>query len=543
MKSHLNYQDLDQFSDCFACYLQSIGLSKSKKVALVLPNCFQYPLAAMAIHKIGGVVVNLNPELTQFEFNKLLKDSDAQAVIVLDIFAGKLCDSVLLGNSSVKTIVITKLPDLFQNSLKQCFYNIVLKYVLKKIPSYDSKIENLKSKDISAVFFRQALNIGKMVFGTSGLQSVKLNRNDLAFLQYTGGTTTGFPKAAMLSHGNILANIAQLTERFGRYFDLGSEVNIVALPMYHIFSLTVNFLFSIGLGCQNILITDPRDLTSFIKQIMPYQINMFVAVNTLFNKLMHHKLFDKLDFSRLKFCVAGGMALQEQVASDWKKITKHPVLEGYGLTEASPVVTMNSLDNSDYNGSIGQPLPNTEVRFFDDNQNSLPVGEVGEFAIRGPQVMQGYWNHPEETQKVITQDGFLLTGDMGYMDPDTGLVYLKERKKDVIIVSGFNVYPNEVESVLVKHAAISEAAVIGVPRDCGSEKIIAYVVLKEGFVSPFDTQELISHCAKFLTKYKLPKEIIPIGDLPKTNVGKVLRRKLREAYAEKSNTVNNKLFK
>ena len=532
LNSRLDYSQVHRSAKKFASYLYSVGVKKTDKIALVLPNCFQYPISVIAAHMLGAVVVNVNPEYTEYELGTVLADADVTVVVVLDIFAKKLL--TLIDTKKVnllpmlKNVVITRLPDLFSSQLKQYFYRFMLKIILRKIPGYRKELVAAKNAGCNILFFHNAIK-SEASSNNKSFVIENITRNDLAFLQYTGGTT-GKPKAAMLSHGNLLANISQLTQQFGSYFDLGKEVNVVALPMYHIFSLTVNLLFAINFGCKNILITDPRDLNSLVKQIKPYQVNIFSGVNTLFSKLAQHRLFGQLDFSSLKFCVAGGMALQEQVASTWKALTGHPILEGYGLTEASPVVCMNSLDNSDYNRSIGFPLPETQIVFFDENLQPLPQGQLGELAVKGPQVMLGYWKREDETKKILTSDGYLLTGDIGYQD-QSGLIYLKERKKDIIIVSGFNVYPNEVESALAMHDAIAETAVVGIASsETGNERIVAFVVLEPGLSSRPSQQSLNQHCAKFLAKYKIPKEIIFTDELPKTNVGKVLRRKLREQY-------------
>lgn len=503
MKVALTYQDALELSLAFAAFLQSKGLKKADKVAIMLPNCLPYPVVMMGVFLAGGIVVNINPEFTERELDATLAHAEVTWVIVLDVFAYKLT------NRQTKAIVVS-LFDLFP-SAKRWFLSFLLQFVLRKIKRF---------KLADSVRFRAALSEGRALSHSS----VNICLDDIAFLQFTGGTT-GKPKAAMLSHGNILANIRQIHQRFGASFVPGAEVNLLALPLYHIFSLMVNFLFPMDIGCKNIVIVNPRDLTALIKALKGCSLSLFVGVNTLFAKLLHHPLIKQVDFSRLKYSIAGGMALQKQVSDEWARLTGKPILEGYGLTETSPAVTMNALENGVYNGSIGLPLPETELAFLDEQQRPVPQGEVGELAIRGPQVMLGYWKNPEETAKVMTKDGFLLTGDMAYQDAQ-GLVYLKERKKDLIIVSGFNVYPSELEAILVAHPRIQEAAVIGVLQPIGSEKVVAYVVKK----GELTQQAVLDYCSDNLAKYKHPKEVIFVNDLPKSNVGKVLKRVLRERY-------------
>lgn len=488
----------------FAGFLQEQNIKKGDRVAILLPNCMPYPACIMAIHLAGGVVVNLNPEYTTYELETRLKDATPTAIIVLDCFAAKVEE--VLQTVHVPTAVVVSIGDLLP-FWKRIGIQTLL-HISRKIPHYDTDL---------FLCFRDTLSGKKNDF-----KKIDLEKNDLAFLQYTGGTT-GAIKAAMLSHGNLLANLEQTRLLFGDFLKEGHEINVFALPMYHIFSLTVNFLLSMGLGVKHIMIVDPRQLSSLIQQVKKFPLTMLIGVNTLFDKLMQHPKFATLNLSHLKLVVAGGMAVHETVAQKWQALTKVPILEGYGLTETSPVVSMNHLTNHEYNGSIGQPLFATEVKFLNDHQQEVAEGEIGELAVRGPQVMKGYWHQVEETKAVFTEDHFFMTGDMGCRDSQ-GFLFLKERKKDMIDISGLKVYPSEVEEVLLEQPHVVEAAVIGETTASGGEIVVAYIVSDSQHLLG---QELIHACKRKLTAYKIPKKIYFCESLPKSNVGKILKRELR----------------
>lgn len=502
--SSITYGRSWEVAQKFAIFLQQKGVKKGDRVALILPNCMPYPACIMATHLVGGVVLNLNPEYTAYELEVRLKDAAPSVIVVLDCFAAKV--EAVLKTVKIATVVVVSIGDLLPSWKRMAIQ--VLLHITRKIPTYSSRI---------FTSFRSALLSDKI-----NLNKIDLEKTDLAFLQYTGGTT-GSIKAAILSHGNLLANLEQTRLLFGDFLKEGQEINLFALPMYHIFSLTVNFLLSMGLGVKHIMVVDPRQLSSLIKQMKGFPMTMMIGVNTLFDKLMQHPKFSTLNLSHLKLVVAGGMAVQETVARKWQAITHVPILEGYGLTETSPVVCMNDLTNREYNGSIGKPLFATELKFLDDQQNTVAEGEIGELAIRGPQVMSGYWHQVEETKAAFTEDHYLMTGDMGYRDSQ-GFVFLKERKKDMIDISGLKVYPSEVEEVLLEQPHVLEAAVIGEKTASGSEMVTAYVV--SGSERLLE-QELIHACKSKLAAYKIPKKIYFCNSLPKSNVGKILKRELR----------------
>jgi len=504
--SELSYGQTWQVAQKFAGFLQQKNIAKGERVALLLPNCMPYPACIMATHLVGGVVLNLNPEYTAYELEVRLKDAAPSAIVVLDCFAAKL--EQVLKNIVIPTVVVVSIGDLLP-SWKGWAVQAFL-HISRQIPGYFLP---------SATHFKKALLLGEKF----SFKNIPLGKTDLAFLQYTGGTT-GVVKAAMLTHGNLLANLEQTRLLFGDSLQEGKEINVFALPMYHIFSLTINFLLSMGVGVKHIMIADPRQLSSLIKQVKRFPITMLFGVNTLFDKLMLHPKFFSLNLTHLKLVVAGGMAVHETVASKWQQLTKVPILEGYGLTETSPVVCMNALTNHEYNGSIGKPLAATELQFLDDQQQSVLDGEIGELAIRGPQVMSGYWHQIEETKNVFTADGFFLTGDLGFRNGQ-GLVFLKERKKDMIDISGLKVYPSEVEEVLLEQPYVLEAAVIGEKTQAGNERVVAYVVSDNKRLLE---QELIHACRKKLSSYKLPRHIYFCDSLPKNNVGKILKRELRD---------------
>lgn len=504
--STITYGRCWEVAQVFASFLQGQGIKKGDRVAILLPNCMPYPPCIMATHLVGGVVVNLNPEYTVYELEIRLKDAAPSVIIALDCFAAKIEEVLALETVKIPLAIAVSIGDLLPRW--KAWGIQVLLHLTRKIPHYHSRL---------FINFKKAISSKE-----NALNKVSLEKNDLAFLQYTGGTT-GTIKAAMLSHGNLLANLEQTRLLFGDFLKEKQEINLFALPMYHIFSLTVNFLLSMGLGVKHIMIVDPRQLSSLIKQVKKFPLTMIIGVNTLFDKLMQHPKFSTLNLSHLKLVVAGGMAVQETVARKWKAMTHVPILEGYGLTETSPVVSMNDLTNHDYNGSIGKPVFATEVEFLDDQYHRVVDGEIAELAIRGPQVMSGYWNQPEATKAVFTEDRYFLTGDLGYRDSQ-GFIFLKERKKDMIDISGLKVYPSEVEDVLSEQPHVLEVAVIGEKTASGHEMVVAYVVRDSERLLE---QELIHACKKKLISYKVPKKIYFRDSLPKSNVGKILKRELR----------------
>ena len=451
-------------------------------------------------------MVNVNPMYTARELEHQLKDSGARAIVIVENFAHTL--EACLKNVPVEHIVTTQVGDLVP-APKRWLVNFVVKRIRKMVPPWQ----------ISAtISFRDALRRG----ANRRLKPIAIERGDLAFLQYTGGTT-GVSKGAMLTHGNVVANVLQASAWMGPYVEEGKEVIITALPLYHIFALTANLLVFLKLGGLNVLITNPRDIPQFVKDIRPFRFTAITAVNTLFNALLNNDDFRQLDFSSLKVSLGGGMAVQRAVAERWKETTGCTLVEAYGLTETSPAVCINPIDLDEYNGKIGLPVPSTEVSIRDENGEPLPLGEVGEICVRGPQVMRGYWNRPEETAKVLSEDGWLRTGDMGTMD-ENGFVQIVDRKKDMINVSGFNVFPNEIEDVLAMHPGILEAGVVGVPDEKSGEAVHAVVVKKDENLTP---EQVIEHCRQYLTGYKVPKHVEFRDELPKTNVGKILRRHLK----------------
>jgi len=507
----LNFDELDRLSAQFACYLQKdLGLGKGDHIAIMLPNILQYPVALFGALRAGLTVVNTNPMYTARELKHQLEDSGAVAIVVLDNFAGTL--QKVLGETAVKHVITTGLGDLL-GFPKGALVNFVLKYVKKMVPAYAIK---------GAVRFRAALARG----GNGRFQKVELGHDDLAFLQYTGGTT-GVAKGAMLSHGNMVANMLQANVWFGDTIKEGEETIITALPLYHIFSLTANCLSFMRKGGQNWLITNPRDMPGFVKELGKARFTAMTGVNTLFNGLLNTPGFADLDFSALHLTLGGGMAVQRSVAAEWKKVTGCPLIEAYGLTETSPAACINPLDLADYNGSIGLPIPSTDVEIWSDDGKPLPTGEVGELMVKGPQVMQGYWKRPQETARVLEPNGWLHTGDVAKMD-ENGYFYIVDRKKDMILVSGFNVYPNEVEDVVMDHPGVAEVAAVGVPDEHSGEVVKLFVVKKD----PNLTEEALKqYCHDELTGYKRPRHIEFRNELPKSNVGKILRRELRDSSA------------
>lgn len=502
----LTYQQLDKQASSLAAYWQSLGLVKGDRLAVMLPNVIQYYVVLFAAFKLGLVVVNVNPLYTAYELQHQIKDAQAKAIIVLENFAKTLQDA--LAETSLEHLFITRFADAFP-WWKRTLGNFMVKYVAKMVPSYSLP---------GAHGYCQAIKQGQSL----PLLLAELKGDDLAFLQYTGGTT-GVPKGAMLSHRNMVANVEQAYAWMQPMVNYGKEIMITALPLYHIFSLLANCLVFIRAGSQSVLVTNPRDMKQFIKTLKKHRFTAITGVNTLFNGLLNQPKFSEIDFSHLKFALGGGMALQRSVAERWEQATDSTLCEAYGLTETSPAVTINPLDLPGYNGSIGLPIPSTEVKVVDDNHNTLPLGERGELCIKGPQVMQGYWQRPEETEQVLI-DGWFKTGDIAQID-DQGFVYLVDRKKDMVDVSGFNVYPNEVEDIIARHPQVMEVAVIGVAHEKTGEALKAFVVPKE---ANLDKEDIRRFCRDYLTKYKVPKFYEFCATLPKNNVGKILRRELRE---------------
>ncbi|MEI9409113.1 long-chain fatty acid--CoA ligase [Mesorhizobium salmacidum] len=511
MGKSITYAELEQLSAAFGAYLQSTGLQKGARVALMMPNVLQYPVAMMAVARAGFTVVNVNPLYTPRELEHQLKDSGAQAIVILENFASTL--QAVVARTSVKHVMVAAMGDLL-GGLKGSIVNLVVRRVKKMVPAWSLP---------GHVKFNAALKAGRgMAFKPATVAA-----SDVAFLQYTGGTT-GISKGATLSHSNVLANVAQNALWLQDAYTVKpkpAHLNLVcALPLYHIFALTVNALMGMQMGGQNILVPNPRDIPSFVKEMGKYPIHIFPGLNTLFNALLNNEDFRKLDFRPLLLTLGGGMAVQKGVAERWKALTGCPISEGYGLSETSPVATANKFSSGDFTGTIGLPLPSTEIAIRDDDGNNVPLGEVGEICIRGPQVMAGYWNRPDETAKVMTEDGFFKSGDMGFMD-ERGYTKIVDRKKDMILVSGFNVYPTELEEVVAAHPGVLEVAAIGVPDEHSGEVPKLFIVKKD----PALTAEAITaFCRENLTGYKRPRHIEFRTELPKTPVGKILRRALRE---------------
>ncbi len=513
MDHEMSFRELDKASRDFAAYLQQNGLKKGDAVAIMMPNLLQYPVALFGILRAGMTVVNVNPLYTARELKHQLSDSGAKMIVILDNFAHTL--EKVVGDLSLTKVILTSIGDLLPTP-KRLLVNAVVKYVKRMVPSYSLK---------NTVNFRQVLSSG----AKADYQRPSVNGDDLAFLQYTGGTT-GLAKGAMLSHRNMVANLEQVSAFIAPLVNDGEETIITALPLYHIFALTSNCLTFMKHGGRNVLITNPRDMPAFIKELGKYPFSMISGVNTLFNGLLNTEGFKDLDFSSLKIALGGGMAVQRSVAEQWERVTKSRLLEGYGLTECSPVVTVNPTDIEHYNGTIGVPLPSTEVRVVDvDTGELVAQGETGELQVRGPQVMVGYLNRPDETDKVMT-DGWFMTGDIGLMNED-GFFKIVDRKKDMILVSGFNVYPNEIEDVISDHPKVLEIAAIGVPHDSSGEAVKVFVVRKDKSLTE---REVIEFAKEGLTGYKVPKFVEFRDELPKTNVGKILRRTLRDEEEAKS---------
>ncbi|MFB9267735.1 long-chain fatty acid--CoA ligase [Bradyrhizobium erythrophlei] len=510
MDKAITYRDLDEMSTALGAYLQSKGLQKGARVALMMPNVLQYPVATAAVLRAGFAVVNVNPLYTPRELEHQLKDSGAEAIIVLENFATTV--QKVLPSTSVKHVIVGSMGDLL--GFKGVIVNLVVRRVKKMVPAWSIP---------GAVGFNEALSAGR------GLKLNKpvLTRQDVAFLQYTGGTT-GVSKGATLIHQNVLANVLQndawLQPALKKPPHVEQLFIVCALPLYHIFALTACYLLAVRAGGVNLLIPNPRDMAGFVKELSKYQVNSFPAVNTLYNGLLNTPGFDKLDFSKLKTSFGGGMATQKPVAEKWLAVTGCALSEGYGLSETSPTLTCNPADTDKFSGSIGLPVPSTYLSIRDDDGNELPIGQAGEICAKGPQVMAGYWNRPDETARVMTADGYFRTGDIGVMD-ENGFTKIVDRKKDMILVSGFNVYPNEIEEVIASHPGVLECAVIGVPDAKSGEAVKAFVVRKDPNIT---AEDIIKFSATQLTAYKVPKQIEFRTDLPKTNVGKILRRELRD---------------
>jgi long-chain acyl-CoA synthetase len=511
MDKTLTYGELDDLSRAFGAWLQSKGLAKGARVAIMMPNVLQYPVAIVGILRAGCTVVNTNPLYTARELAGQLNDAGAEAIVVLENFAHTLQEAI--GKTAIKHVVVASLGDLL-GTLKGTIVNLVVRHVKKMVPHYELP---------GAVAFNTAIAAGREMT----LKAPEIGPDDVAFLQYTGGTT-GVAKGAMLLHRNIVANTLQNDAWLQPMLTTEPKVDrlmiMAALPLYHIFALTACFMLGIRAGGCNILIPNPRDIPNLIKELAKYKVNHFPAVNTLYNALLHHPEFGKLDWSMLKCAVGGGMAVQQSVAEQWFKATGTPIREGYGLSETSPVLTCNSPLVAAWTGTIGIPLPSTEISIRDDDNNEVPLGHPGEICARGPQVMPGYWNRPDETANVMTPDGFFRTGDIGVMDED-GQVRIVDRKKDMISVSGFKVYPNEVEAVVSSHPGVLECAVVGVPNARSGEEVKLFVVKKDPNLTEAD---LLAYCHTQLTHYKVPKTVEFRTELPKTNIGKILRRQLRD---------------
>ena len=504
----LRYRDIDRLSRDFGAYLQGLGLVKGDRVAIMMPNVLQYPVALFGALRAGLTVVNVNPLYTPRELEHQLNDSGSTVIVIIENFAHTLQE--VLDKTPVKTVITTELGDLFPFP-KRPLVNFVVKRVKKMVPAW---------RIPGAVPFRRVLAEG----AGKPLTEVSLNHDDIAFLQYTGGTT-GVSKGAMLTHGNLVGNLQQISAWLSPFSKPAEETIITALPLYHIFSLTGNCLTFMKVGGHNILITNPRDMPGFVRELSKIKFTVMTGVNTLFNGLLHTPGFDKLDFSSFKIALGGGMAVQRAVAEQWRKVTGIPLIEAYGLTETSPAACVNPLTLSEYNGTIGLPISSTELSIRDDEGHELGFGEdqVGEICVRGPQVMCGYWNRPEETAQVMTPDGYLRTGDVGYAN-EQGYVRIVDRKKDMILVSGFNVYPNEIEDIVAHHPMVLEVAAVGIPDEKSGEAVKIVVVKKDPTLT---AEMLIEYCRRELTGYKLPRHVEFRTELPKTNVGKILRRLLR----------------
>jgi long-chain acyl-CoA synthetase len=506
MGKSITFAELDELSRDFAAYLQHSGLKKGDAVAIMMPNLIQYPVALFGILRAGMTVVNVNPLYTPRELQHQFTDSNAKAIVIVENFACTL--SEVINDTALETVLITSVGDML-SPLKKVITNLVLKHLKKMVPAYDLP---------NAVRFLKAVKLGHRKL----YQRPVVTGDDLAFLQYTGGTT-GLSKGAMLTHRNIVANLEQTSTILENEVEMGKELIVTALPLYHIFALQGNCLTFVKFGCPNLLITNPRDMPGFVAELAKYPFTVITGVNTLFNGLLNTPGFADLDFSGLKFALGGGAAIQRTVAERWQNVTGLVLLEGYGLTECCPTVTINPPQLQAYKGSIGMPIPSTDIKLVDEDGNEVPMGDAGEMLVKGPQVMKGYLNRPDATDEMIV-DGWLATGDIATCDKD-GYFYIIDRKKDMILVSGFNVFPNEIEEVATMHDDVVEAAVIGVPHDVSGEIVKLVIVSKNRELSEKD---MIEHCRKHLTGYKIPKIVEFTNELPKSNVGKILRRELRD---------------
>ena len=506
----LSYRDLDRLSMAFACYLQKhLGLVRGERVAVMLPNLLQYPVALCGIFRAGLVAVNVNPLYTARELEHQLRDSGARCIVILETLASTL-EAVIAG-TAVEHVITSRVGELL-GFPRGVLTDFVVRYVRRAAPRYALP---------DSVRFSRALEMGRQ----QTLSAVDLGFADIAFLQYTGGTT-GRSKGAMLSHRNMVSNVAQTQAWTGGIFDdIDRVVAITALPLYHVFSLTSNCLLMMAIGGENVLITDPRNVAAFVREMRRHRFSYITGVNTMFAALLNDPGFPRIDFRALRLTIGGGMAVQEAVARQWQDVTGRPIVQAYGLTETSPAATINPLDSTAFTGSAGLPICSTAVRICDDAGKDMPAGEPGEICIRGPQVMEGYWKNPDETAAVMLPGGWFRTGDIGRMD-DAGFLYIEDRKKDMILVSGFNVYPNELEDVVVGMDGVLEAAAIGVPDDRSGEAVKLFVVKSDPAITADD---VMAYCREYLTRYKLPREIEFRDELPKTGVGKILRRALRDA--------------
>jgi long-chain acyl-CoA synthetase len=504
----LTYGDVDAMSQRFGGWLQKdAGLRKGDRVALMMPNILQYPVAIVGALRAGCTVVNVNPLYTPRELEHQLKDSGATAIVIFENAAATL--EQVLARTPVRKVVVTGIGDLL-GFPKGPITNFVIRRIRKMVPAYSVP---------GSLRFSDALARGAAL----SLDAVDVGGEDIAFLQYTGGTT-GVSKGAVLTHRNLVANTLQCVAFLPELTQFGNPAVITALPLYHIFALTTNMLLFTQVGGHNVLITNPRDMAGFVKELAKTRFTFITGVNTLFNALLNTPGFAKLDFSSLKVALGGGMAVQAAVSERWKEVTGRHICQGWGLTESSPVGTVNLPRTSDFTGSIGYPIPSTEISIRDDDGNALPIGSVGEICIRGPQVMRGYWNRPEETAKVMLPDGWLRTGDVGRMD-ERGRTFIEDRKKDMILVSGFNVYPNEVEGVVAQMPSVLEVAAVAQPDDKSGEAVALFIVKKDPALT---AEEVVAYCKRELTPYKVPKHVYFRNELPKTNVGKILRRTLRD---------------
>ena len=511
MGKSISYKELDILTQYFSNFLiHELNLKKGDRIAIQSPNVLQYPVALFGAIRSGIIVVNTNPLYTPDEMKHQFKDSGCKAILILSNFAHNL--EKIIDDTKIEHVIVSDMGDML-GPVKGTIVNFVVKYIKKMVPSYSLKSHHT---------FKSALSKGKKYEHNQ----VEIQPNDIAFLQYTGGTT-GVSKGAMLSHKNVISNVIQVSAWMDILLEERKEIVITALPLYHIFALVCNALVMFKYGARNILITNPRDMDGFVKELSKYKFSIITGVNTLFNGLLNNTNFHKLDFSKLKVAFGGGMAVQDVVANKWKSVTSCPLVEGYGLTETSPVVTINPLDGTNKIGTIGLPLPNTDIKFVDDKNKEVPKGDRGEICVHGPQVMEGYWKRKSDTDEII-KDGWLYTGDIGVIDND-GFIKIVDRKKEMVLVSGFNVFPNEVEHVISSHPKVLEVGVIGVPDKKTTEAVKAVIVKKDDSLTE---DEIKSFCKEKLTNYKCPKHISFSDELPKSNVGKILRRIIKEKDLE-----------